>query len=52
MTENEQENKTKEILTNEEGLKVNENFEEGGFTKNRDNIGSQYLFKRIVILIF
>ena len=33
MEENEQENKTKEILTNEEEMKVNENFEEGGLTK-------------------
>ena len=32
MAKNEEENKTKETLTNEEKLKVNENFEEGGFT--------------------
>ena len=34
MAKNEEENKIKEILTNEEELKVNENFEEGGFNKN------------------
>ena len=34
MAKNEQGNKTQEILTNEEELKVNENFEEGGFNKN------------------